>query len=144
MPNEPRIFHFPQGIPGFETHHEFKFIPAEDVMLSQLNSVQEEKISFILMRPEAYFPEYLDKIDVDDESIKVLNIGADTPVDLWVILTMNHQDIDKTTANLRAPLLFNMVERVGIQVILNDDQYLTRQPVFTEGTPQPLPEGVVG
>ena len=144
MSNEPRIFHFPQGIPGFETHHEFKFIPAEDVMLSQLSSVQEEKISFILMRPEAHFPEYLDKIDVDDESIKVLNISADTPVDLWVILTMNHQDIEKTTANLRAPLLFNMVEGVGIQVILNDDRYLTRQPVFTKGNPQPILEGVVG
>ena len=144
MPNEPRIFHFPQGIPGFETHHEFKFILAEDVMLSQLISVQEDKIGFILMRPEAYFPEYLDKIDVDDESIKILNISADTPVDLWVILTINNQDMDKTTANLRAPLLFNMVERVGLQVILNDDRYLTRQPVFKVENPQPLQEGAVG
>jgi len=144
LPNEPRIFHFPQGIPGFETHHDFKFIPAEDVMLSQLISVQEDKIGFVLLRPEAYFPEYLDKIDVDDESIKVLNISSDTPVDLWVILTMNHQDIVKTTANLRAPLLFNTAEGIGIQVILNDDRYLSRQPLFTEENPQSPQEGVAG
>ena len=113
-------------------------------MLSQLISVQEDKIGFVLLRPEAYFPEYLDKIDVDDESIKVLNISSDTPVDLWVILTMNHQDIVKTTANLRAPLLFNTAEGIGIQVILNDDRYLSRQPLFTEENPQSPQEGVAG
>jgi len=144
LPSEPRIVHFPQGIPGFETHHDFRFIPEEDVMLARLNSVTEDKIGFILLRPEAYFPEYLKEMDVDEESIKVLNINADMQVDVWVILTLNHQDMDKTTANLRAPILFNTAEGIGIQAILNDDQYLSRQRVFTEENPQPIKEGVAG
>lgn len=144
MPNEPRTFHFPQGIPGFETHHDFQFIPEEDTMLAQLISVQEDKICFILMRPEAYFPEYLKEMDVDEESIKVLNISADTPVDVWVILTLHRQDMAKTTANLRAPLLLNTVEGVGIQVIFNDDRYLSRQHIFTEQNPLSIKEGVAG
>ena len=65
MTNEPRIFHFPQGIPGFETHHDFRFIPEEDAMLAQLISVKEDKIGFILMRPEGFFPEYVKDIDID-------------------------------------------------------------------------------
>ena len=81
----------------------------------------KKEIGFVLMRPEAYFPEYLDKVDVDDESIKGLNISADIAVDLSVILTMNHsrykQDYGKFT---RATPLY-MVERVGIQVILKHD-----------------------
>ena len=144
MPNEPRTFHFPQGIPGFETHHDFQFIPEEDAMLAQLISVQEDEIGFILMRPEAYFPEYLKEMDVDEESIKVLNISADTPVDVWVILTLHRQDMAKTTANLRAPLLLNTVEGVGIQVIFNDDRYLSRQHIFTEENPLSIKEGVAG
>lgn len=144
MPSEPRIVHFPQGIPGFETHHDFRFIPEEDMMLAQLISVQEDKVGFVLMRPEAYFPEYLEKIDVDEESVKVLNISADTLVDVWVILTLHRQDMAKSTANLRAPLLLNTAEGVGMQVIFNDDRYLTRQLIFTEKNPQPLQEGAVG
>lgn len=144
MSNGSRIFHFPQGIPGFETHNDFKFIPEEDVMLAQLISVQEDKIGFIIMRPEAYFPEYLEKIDVDEESLKILKINADTLVDVWVILTLNRQDMAKTTANLRAPLLLNMDEGVGMQVIFNDDRYQTRQRLFKEESPQPIKEGVAG
>lgn len=144
MLNEPRIFHFPQGIPGFETHHDFRFIPEEDVMLARLISVQENKVGFILMRPEAYFPEYLKGMDVDEESIKVLNVNADMPVDVWVIITLHRQDMAKTTVNLRAPILFNLAEGIGMQVIFNDDRYLSRQRLFTEENPQPLQEGVVG
>jgi len=144
LPNQSRIFHFPQGIPGFETHQDFRFIPQEDAMLARLISVQEDKVGFIIMRPEAYFPEYLEKIDVDEESVKVLNISADTPVDVWAILTLHRQDMGKTTVNLRAPLLLNTVEGVGMQVIFNDDRYLSRQRLFTEENPQPLQEGAVG
>lgn len=142
--NETKIVHFPQGIPGFETYHDFQFVPEEEAVFAHLISVTEDKVGFILLRPEAYFPEYLKEIDVDEESIKVLNISADTPVDVWVILTLHHQDMAKTTANLRAPLLFNTVEGVGMQVILNDDRYLSRQPLFKEENSQPRQEGVAG
>lgn len=132
MPSDPLIVRFPLGIPGFETYHDFKLIPEEDVMLAQLISVEEDKIGFILMRPEVYFPEYMKDLDVDEESIKVLNVQADLPVDVWVILTLHGQDMSKTTANLRAPILLNTSEQIGIQVILNDDRYLARQPLFKE------------
>ena len=138
-----RVFHFPQGIPGFETYRDFRFIPEEEAPLAHLISVQEDKVGFILMRPEVYFPEYLKEIDVDEESIKALNISAETPVDVWVILTLNHQEMGKTTVNLRAPILLNTTEGIGIQVILNDDGYLSRQLLFTEESSQPLQEGAV-
>ena len=144
MSIEPRIFHFPQGLPGFETHHDFQFIPEEEAPLAHLISIKEDKVGFILLRPEAYFPEYLKEIDVDEESIKILNISMDNPVDVWVILTLHRQEMANTTVNLRAPILFNPTEGIGTQVILNDDRYLTRQPLFTEENPQPLQEGAVG
>lgn len=144
MSSEPRVFHFPQGLPGFETHNDFKFIPEEDKMLAQLTSVQEEKISFVLIRPEAYFPDYLENIKVDEESLKVLKVEENTPVDVWVVLTLNRQDISKTTANLRAPLFFNSEQGLGMQVIFNDDRYQTRQRLFKEESPQPVKEGVAG
>ena len=144
MSIEPRIVHFPQGIPGFETHHDFRFIPEEEAPLAHLISVKEDKVGFILLRPEAYFPEYLKEIDVDEESIKVLNVNGDISVDVWVIMTFHRQEMAKTTVNLRAPILFNTVGGIGMQVIFNDDRYLSRQLLFTPENPQPLQEGAVG
>jgi len=144
MSNGPQIFHFPEGIPGFETHHDFRFIPEEEAVLAHLVSVKEDEVRFILLRPEIYFPEYLKEIDVDEESIKGLNIIANNPVDVWVILTLNRQEIAKTTVNLRAPILFNTVEGIGMQVIFNDDRYLSSQLLLREKNLQPLQEGVVG
>jgi len=144
LPREPYLFHFPQGIPGFEAHHDFQLVPAEETQFAQLISVQENKVGFVLMRPEAYFPEYLKGLDVDEESIKVLNVNADMPVDVWVIVTLHRQDMAKTTVNLFAPILFNLAEGIGMQVILNDDRYLLRQPLFTQESSQPIKEGVGG
>ena len=64
--------------------------------------------------------------------------------DVWVILTLNRQEMAKTTVNLRAPILFNTVEGIGMQVIFNDDRYLSRQLLFTQENPKPLQEGAVG
>ena len=144
MACEPQIVHFPQGIPGFEEHHNFRFIPDEETMLAQLISVEEIQLGFILSRPEAYFPEYLKEMDIDEESIKVLNVKEDTVVDVWVILTLHRQEMVKTTANLRAPILLNTRDGIGTQVILNDDRYLSRQRLFAVENPQPLKEGVGG
>jgi len=143
MSIESQIVHFPQGIPGFETHHDFRFIPEEEAPLAHLISIKEDKVGFILLRPEVYFPEYLKEIDVDEEGIKVLNISTDNPVDVWVILTLHRQEMANMTVNLRAPILFNTVEGIGMQVIFNDDRYLSRQLLFTKENPQPLQEGVV-
>jgi flagellar assembly factor FliW len=137
------MFHFPQGLPGFETHHYFRFIPEEEAPLAHLISVKEDQVGFIILRPEAYFPEYLKEIDIDEESIKDLKVTGDMPVDVWVILTLNRQEMAKTTVNLRAPLLFNTVEGIGMQVIFNDDRYLSRQLLFTQENSQTLQEGAV-
>lgn len=144
MSKESQIVHFPQGIPGFETHHDFQFIPEEEAMLAHLVSVKEDTVRFILLRPEVYFPEYLKHIDVDEESSMVLNLNGEMAIDVWVILTLNRQEMAKTTVNLRAPILFNMVEGIGMQVIFNDDRFLSRQLLFREENPQPMQEGVVG
>lgn len=144
MSTEPQIVHFPRGIPGFETYHHFRFILEEETMLAHLISVEEDKIGFILLRPQTYFPEYLKDVDVDEEGIKVLKVSVDTPVDVWAILTLNRQDMKKTTVNLRAPILFNTAEGIGTQVILDDDRYLSRQLLFIDANPQSQQEGVGG
>ena len=145
MLTEKRIITFPLGIPGFETYRDFMFIPEENSPVAQLISQEEENIRFILLYPQSSFPEYLENIEVTDESIKNLNLeaGAKKLVDVWLILTLNHNDPTKTTANLRAPLLFTLPEGIGVQVILNDDKYMSRTPLFAQENKRSFLEGVV-
>lgn len=150
MPQEPQIIRFPQGIPGFETHHDFRFVLEEDPLFAYLGSVQEERVGFILVRPEAFFPEYareIGRIHFNEEDIELLNIRGEQTLDVWLIMTLHRQDLARTTVNLRAPLLLNIVKGIGIQVILEDDRYSSRQPLqplLAEDNPQPLQEGVAG
>jgi len=139
------IINFPQGIPGFETYHEFEFIPEEESPVAQLIAVQEKHIRFIILHAEANFPGYVQEMQlhVDEENTEILKLNAETRTDIWVILTLNRRDVTKTTGNLRAPLMFNLDEGIGVQIILNNDQYLSNQPLFTEENAQPLQEGAV-
>lgn len=126
---EELIFNFPQGLPGFEDLSEFRFLPEKEAPLALLTSAESEETGFILLRPEVYFPNYLQEIEIEDTA-DVLKAGMDTPIDVWVILKLCQQDLSKTTANLRAPLLFNPEKKLGLQYILNDDQYSSSTMVF--------------
>lgn len=137
------LFNFPQGLPGFENLSQFRFIPEEGVPLARLTSVEVEEIGFILMRPEAYFSNYLKEMEIDDAAAEVLKAGTETLIDVWVILKLCQQDLSKTTANLRAPLLLNMQAQLGLQYILNEDQISSSTPVFLTKDVPTLQKGAV-
>ncbi|MBM7591504.1 flagellar assembly factor FliW [Brevibacillus fulvus] len=39
----------------------------------------------------------------------------------------------QVTVNLKAPIVINLENRMAKQIILNDDKYTIRQPLFTIG-----------
>ena len=69
-------------------------------------------------------------------------MGAESPdqVLLYAIANVPPQDFRAATANLRAPLLFNPFTRKGRQVILADEQYRIREPLFGEAKRNPAEE----
>ena len=150
------IYYFTQGIPGFEDNREFRLVEEEDVPLAQLISVEDAGIGFILMRPGVLFPDYSVEVDTQNEAVLKLkpamkettgsSVLTDTKhkaqAEVWAIVTLNQQDMTKTTMNLRAPILLNTEQKLGVQLILSDDRYLARQPIALD---KPLvQEGVVG
>ncbi|WP_088228633.1 flagellar assembly protein FliW [Desulfosporosinus sp. FKB] len=143
MKDKGNIYYFVQGIPGFESNKEFRFVEEKGVPFAQLISVEEERIGFILMRPGLLFPDYSVVVNSENEEILKLNEtqnGNDSisippdgnpndHVEVWAIVTLNRQDVAKSTVNLRAPILLNTKHKVGAQVILVDERYLTKQPI---------------
>lgn len=139
------VLFFPRGIPGFEKEQYFRLVEEQGQPLAQLLSEREENLGFVLVRAQVFFPDYLKTIEIDEEATALLQAQDEQSIEVWAILTLNKQDIEKTTVNLKAPILINRSAKIGVQFILADENYLARTPLFTEGdqSVQAL-EGAVG
>ena len=130
---ENKIIAFPKGIPWFEEEKSFVLVEEEGVPLARLDSVNNQEIGFVLLRSQVFFPEYLPKVELTPEEVELMEVGSDDDVDVWSIMTLCLSDMAKTTVNLRAPLLINSRTGKGIQLILADESYSSRQQLFSDG-----------
>ena len=137
-----RIIEFPKGIPGFEEYKSYELIEEEDTLLAQLNSTEDGEAGFILIRSQAFFNEYLPTVDFGSEEIELLEIREDDIVEIWSIVTLSANDMTKTTVNLRGPIAINTRTGKGAQLILDDDSYSSRQPLFADLPESHNQEGV--
>jgi len=135
MPTEePITLYFPKGIPGFEEYTHFAMSFEEDAPLAHLTVVDDLDCGFLLLQPQSHFQGYLPQVDLDAETVDLLGLKEGEHVETWVIVTLA-SDLAESTANLRAPLLINFRTQTGVQMIIDDDAYPARQPLFTIAEP---------
>ncbi|MFV9510522.1 flagellar assembly protein FliW [Tepidibacillus sp. LV47] len=134
--NEEDIIHFENGIPGFEKEQLFLLIqPDVDQPYAFLQSVQTSELAFVIVNPFIFYPNY--EFDLDEQSKEELEINNVEDITVWGILSIP-EDFKKTTINLKAPVIINVKNRKGKQVILHDTLYEIKTPLFS----QKLIEGV--
>ncbi len=117
------LLHFPAGMIGFPTLHEFVVMPnKKQGPLFWIQSVEEPQIAFVLTDPTNFF---LDYSVVPDESEKAsLNLGPeDNSFVLSVVTVPPDQNI---SINLAAPILYAPSTNRAIQVILENTEYKTK------------------
>ncbi|MPM97723.1 Flagellar assembly factor FliW [bioreactor metagenome] len=67
--------------------------------------------------------------DISDETVEKLELKS--PEDVLTLAILNiPEDFKKMTANLRAPIVINTKNKIGIQELLNDDNYSMKHQVF--------------
>lgn len=126
------VIHFEKGIPGFEELRNFILFPVEDnEVFSVFHSIEREDISIIVTSPFNIKEDY--EINLEEEQRKNLKIENEKDVLVLNTVTLN-SDIDKITANLRAPIIINIKEKIGEQIIINSDKYSIKYPLFKEET----------
>jgi len=123
------IIRFEQGVPGFLEEKQFVLLPLDDTPFVILQSVQTPELGFVMIEPFSYFPTY--EIELDDATCAQLSLKAEKDVAVYVILTVA-EPFDDTTANLQAPVVINVCERIGKQVILLNSPYKTKHRLFPE------------
>ena len=75
-----------------------------------------------------YFNVSAIEIDLDDEFIKELDIKDEKDVLVICLITLG-KSLKDSTANLKAPIIINIKNNRGKQLILQDDKYKIKEPL---------------
>ena len=130
------IVRFPGGLYGFPECRTFALAPAAREGVYWLQSADYSALSFLLVDPFVYFADY--HIDLDDADLP--RLGTNDPQHLLVlaIVTMPSTTGAPSTANLHAPLLFNIRDRHAHQSIRPNDGYGIREPFSIDQSREPF------
>ena len=128
------VFHFPYGLPGFEHENAFLFLkqPHTEPLLF-LQSLGYPRLCFILLPILVVDPNYVVNLDPEDLAALNLNparqprIGED--ILCAAIVSPGGGEDSEPTANLMAPVVVNLKEQVGMQVIQSGSPYSHRHPI---------------
>lgn len=118
--DEADIIYFPEGIPGFENSKKYSLIGNDsgESVFFWLQSLDIPELCFVVTDPFMVYDGY--GVDVDDEDVKLLKISDANKV-LTLTIVIIPENINEIRVNLKAPILINMDQKLGKQVIQKND-----------------------
>ncbi len=125
------IYGFRRGLLGFEDVNRFILIDNEEEgsPFKWLQGLDGPKPAFVIIDPFAVRKDY--EIKLNDELLKELDIKDPSDVVIYCIVVVP-EDINNMTVNLQAPLIINIRENRGRQVVLDTDMYGVRHYILEE------------
>jgi len=124
------VINFPQGLPGFIHLKDYLLINNQDTHpFVWLISVDEPSTSFLMVNPLLFCPDYNPTITKRD--LTELSINTPQSLLMYSIVTLNASDYAQATANLSGPILINLEQKLGKQLVLLDDRYSTKHRILT-------------
>jgi flagellar assembly factor FliW len=127
---EDKIITFLNGIIGFPDLQKFLLIhdaEKESNSISWLQSLDEPAFAMPVIDPLLLHEDYNPVIE--DEMLKVLADLDDENLLVLVTLTVP-EDITRMTANLKAPIIINAGNHKACQLIIEDEKYEVRHPIY--------------
>jgi flagellar assembly factor FliW len=112
---------------GFGDHRDFALLPAARDGLWWLQSMTSEGVTFLLADPFVLDAQYA----VDLGETERQSVAIEEPSDAFslVMVTLPTNDSEGATANFRAPLVFNVAQRRGMQIVSRDESHDLRRPI---------------
>jgi len=126
---DANILDFDEGLPGFPDDKRFVLLTEDDNPISFLQSIDDSDISFVVVDVAPIIAGY----DPHVEASLLDSLGEFGSDGLMVynICTI-HEDLKKSTVNLKAPIIINETNKKGKQVVCNNDEYSIKAPMFTD------------
>ena len=123
------VIQFPEGLLGFNELHRFVLLddPADEIF-AWLQSCEDPGIAFPLLEPELFAANY--KVQLTKHDMEILGVKNGEGIRSFSIITIP-ADPTLMTANLKAPVVINVTNRVARQCVLQDNSLAIREPIFT-------------
>ena len=119
------IITFEQGLLGFEELTQFAIIAVEECLpFEWLISLEDPVVAFPILDPTLLFSDY--KPSLTKEDIVLLDIKNEMDVEMFCIVTLGETP-ENVTLNLKGPILINMKNKMGKQIVLTEDYYSLNQ-----------------
>ncbi len=119
---------FPGGILGFpEVERYILFDNPGGGPLKWLQAVDVPSLAFVCCDPALFLPGY--RVEVRKEDLAEISLQSAQDGYVLVILVIGKEPTE-TTANLLGPVVLNLPERLGKQLVLSDSSYSARHPVM--------------
>jgi len=118
---EPQdILHFQAGLPGLPACNEWVLLAdASHDALGWLQSSSHPEIALAVVSPRRFVPNF--QMRVAHRDLEALRLADIDEAQVLVIVASNE---GRLTVNLKAPLVFNLREQRGVQVVAKDDHSL--------------------
>lgn len=127
--DDEKILTFENGIMGFEDMKHWTIMydieKGTEGAISWLQSLDFPGLALPIISPYAITKEYAPV--VEDELLAPLGEFKDEDLLIFLILTIPKENPKETTANFKAPVLINPVNKKGLQLIINNEDYLIKQ-----------------
>lgn len=127
---ENEVISVPAGILGFPEYKRFCVVdPGDETLILWLQSTENPEISFPILEPKIFKSDYTVRLSAAE--LRELRLDSINHAAVFSILTIN-EDIASMTANLKAPLVINLKEKTARQVVLQENEYGIKHPMFKE------------
>jgi flagellar assembly factor FliW len=113
--DDTKVINFQDGVIGFENLKKYILLKPEDDLFLWLSSIDEPEIIFPLFPIEALYDNYPAKEGHGTYGIVCLN-----------------KEPEKITINLVSPVYIDQQNKVGCQIILEDDKYIINYKLFKQ------------
>lgn len=128
---ESRVLTFRDGLPGFPQLTRFVIVEEiEDGAFQLLQSIEDRDVALVVTVPWQFFPDYAPEIS----EIEASELGLETAEDAIVVcpVTLDAEQ-DQVFLNLLGPIVINMRNHEGRQLVLTDSDHPVRAAVDLSG-----------
>lgn len=124
------VLTFSEGLLGFADLRQFVLLDdPSDEIFAWLQSCESAHIAFPVLEPELFAESY--KVTLNKADLESLKLQSQDKARYFSIVTIP-DDPTQMTANLKAPIVVNVTEKLARQCVLQDNNLAIREPIFAK------------
>jgi len=128
--DEEDVITFPAGIPGFEDKHKWILVGDDDNAIMWMHSTEDGGLALPVTTPDSIKSDY--NAQIPREVLEPIGDVLEGDVAILIVITIPPNHPWDMTANLKAPIVVNRVNRVAVQTIALNDDYDFRYQVLDD------------